>query len=166
MGQGDCRETRLRDRLIRRFTSPAHIFKPVGAYQTESFQDDRQEIQAARPLVEPGGAIAVCCTLTRPPGHAVQALVGAKRPRTVLEKFGQNLPEDTLQAVQLLRARKQAHLFLLSGLDAQLVEGLQITPLVHFGQLIQLIRHAPSCIVLLDAAHAMVRIETPEMERH
>ncbi len=138
---------------------------PGGGSQ-QTWRSLARALAAARPLVEPGGAIAICCSLTRPPGHAVQALVGAKHPRTVLEKFGRNLPEDTLQAVQLLRARKQAHLFLLSGLDAQLVEGLQITPLVHFGQLIQLIRHAPSCIVLLDAAHAMVRIETPEMERH
>jgi len=134
---------------------------PGGPAQ-QTWQSLVRALAAARPLVEPGGAIAICCSLARPPGQAVQALRGAKHPTAILKRFGPDMPDDALQAIQLLHARRHAHLFLLSGLDSQWVEGLCFTPLADFGQLVQLIRRSTSCIVLLDAPHAMVRVQPPE----
>ncbi|HOM16028.1 MAG TPA: lactate racemase domain-containing protein [Thermoguttaceae bacterium] len=133
-----------------------------GDASQQTWRSLARALAAARPLVEPGGAIAVCCALCQPPGEAVQALIDAKHPPAALKRFGANLPEDALQAIQLLQARQYAHLFMLSGLEPQLVHQLHFTPLADFNQLVQLVRRAPSCIVLLDAPHAMVRVQPPK----
>lgn len=131
----------------------------TGGPTHQSWQSLARALATARRLVEPGGAIAVCCSLCQPPGRAIQALIGAKHPLRALKRFGPNLPEDTLQAVQLLRTQRYARVFLLSGLEDQLVEGLRLTPLADFGQLVQLVRQAPSCIVLPEAQYAMVQVQ-------
>lgn len=133
-----------------------------GGPQQQTWRRLAQALAAAYPLVERGGAIAVCCSLSEPPGPAIQALIGAKHPAQALRRLGPDWPDDLLQAVQLLRSRRHAQLFLLSGLDPQLVEALKLRPLPDFGHLAHLVRQAASCIVLPDAPRAMVRVQSAE----
>jgi len=135
----------------------------AGGAAQQTWQSLARALAAAGQLVEPGGAIAVCCALSEPPGQAIQALVGAKHPLQTLQRFNPDLPEDTLYALQLLQTRRQARVFLLSDLEDQLVEGLRMTPLADFDQLAHMVRQAPSCIVLPEAQYAMVQVQPPEL---
>jgi len=133
-----------------------------GGPGQQTWQSLARALAAARHLVEPGGAIAVCCGLCQPPGQAIQALVGAKHPLQALRRFRPDLPDDILQALQILQIRRHVQIFLLSGLEDQLVEGLRLIPLADFAQLAHMVRRAPSCIVLPEAQYAMVQVQPPE----
>ncbi len=132
-----------------------------GGPAEQTWQSLARALATAGRLVEPSGAIAVCSTLSQPPGQAIQALLGAKHPLQALKRLGPDLPDDTLQAVQILRTQRHARVFLLSHLEEQLVEALRLTPLGDFSQLAQLVRQAPSCIVLPEAQYAMVEVAPP-----
>lgn len=115
-------------------------------------------LAAALRLVERGGAIAVCCGLSAGPGRAVQALVGADRPRRALDRFGADRPDDALPAAQLVRARERTRVFLLSELDRALVEDLDMVALDGTAELARLAGSHESCILMANAPRAVVRV--------
>jgi hypothetical protein len=116
-------------------------------------------LQSAGRLVEDGGAIAVCCDLSAAPGPALQRLSAAPERGEVLRQIRRENPRDALPAFQLARAVELHHVYLLSRLDADLVEGLEMIPVESPGDLCRLARRSRSCLVVANAARAMVRVE-------
>ncbi len=114
-------------------------------------------LDAARALVEPGGAIAICSALADPPGPAVRHLAAARSRREAIEHIRRQQMEDAIPAVQWARALSRAEVYLLSDLDPQLVEDLGAVPVEPDG-LDRLVRRRGSCILLANAAHASVRV--------
>jgi hypothetical protein len=79
-------------------------------------------------IVTEEGAIVVCSELAEPPGKAVQLLAEDADPEAVLKALRASDAEDAVAAFELARARRKAHVFLLSQLDPDVVEGLGLAP--------------------------------------
>jgi hypothetical protein len=118
-----------------------------------------QALAVATPLVEEGGAIAVCCNLAVEPGPALQQLAGEASRHDALRQIRRELPEDALPAAQLARALDRGHVYLLSRLDPSRVEDLNVAPLAGPQDVVRLVRRHPTCILLANAPHALVTLE-------
>jgi nickel-dependent lactate racemase len=116
-------------------------------------------LENAARLVEPDGAIAVCCDLETPPGPAMQRLVGADSREEAVRQIRRDNPRDALPALQLARVLQTHRVYLLSRLGEELVEDLEMIPVGGPDELVRLAQRSPSCLLLADAAQAMVRVE-------
>ena len=115
-------------------------------------------LAAAIPLVEEGGAIALCCELNTAPGPALQSLCDADSPQDTLLRIRKRRFADLLPAAQLARALESNRVFLLSGLDPSLVEQLSMVPLAGADELMRLVSRHRSCIVLANAPQTAVQL--------
>jgi len=115
-------------------------------------------LDAALPLVEDGGAIAVCCGLAAEPGPALRRLVSAPSSRRALAEIEKHAPEDAIPAFQLARAEQRSRVYLLSGLSESLVEELDMVPMAQPRELSRLADRHASCILLSNAPHAVVQV--------
>ncbi len=121
-----------------------------GSARQQTWQSLGLALAAASPLVEDGGAIAVCCELAGEPGVAVRRLADGPSRDDALQAIAADCPEDTFAAVQLAAAADRANLYLLSRLDESLVERLQVAPLSSPRELERLVRRHGSCILLAN----------------
>jgi nickel-dependent lactate racemase len=119
-------------------------------------------LAAALPLVEEDGAIAVCSNLAVQPGPAVQILGAARSREEALGRIGAERPADALPAVQLSHALERTRVYLLSDLAPSLVEDLQMIPIARPRELARLAGQHESCILLSNAPHAVVTVQSPE----
>jgi len=163
---GDVRAVRRRGRQRYDEAWHSHVPAPaslvVAAIEGDATQQTwasvGRALDAALPLVEEGGALALCCGLSAAPGPAVGCLAAAHSRPAALRQIRRDRPHDALPAMQLARALDRAHLYLLSGLDRGLVEDLDIAPLEHGEELARLARQHSSCILLSNAVHAAVTV--------
>lgn len=130
-----------------------------GDCSQQTWQDFGRALDAAVPLVEDGGSIAVCCDLAEPPGAAMQRMVGARSPRSALQRIRREPAADALPAVQLARALDRGKVYLLSRLDASLVDSLDMIHIEAPHELARLARRHKSCILLANAPHVQVTID-------
>ena len=111
-------------------------------------------LRPAAPLA-PGGAIALCTQLAAAPGPALQRLVGGGgSPRGRAHDIDRGHPADALVARQLADALDQGSIYLVSRLEAELVEELGLVPLAA-DDVSRLARRFDSCLVLANAHHAI-----------
>lgn len=129
-----------------------------GPFQ-QTWQNVAQAVATAGPLVEDDGAIAVCSALNAEPGPAVQRLSSSRSAADIRREQNGQTPSDAIAALQLAHALRRGHVYLLSELDASLVEDLGLAPLDEPNDVARLARRSPSCILLANAGHVMVRIE-------
>ena len=129
-----------------------------GGSMQQTWHNFGRSLAAALPLVEEEGAIVVCCGLTSEPGPAVKYLADADSREMALRYIRKARPADTLSALQLARAQEKTTIYLLSQLDAALVEQLDMAPVAGSDELLRLIRRYRSCIVLSNAPHAAVKV--------
>jgi nickel-dependent lactate racemase len=163
-GQSDAVRRRSRElyREAWNFSVPRQASLVVaaieGGREHQTWEDLGRALEIAAPLVEEGGAIAVCCDLAAAPGPAVQRMAGAPARQSALRQIRRDSPADALPAAQLARVLDRDHVYLLSRLDPALVEELEITPLAGPDELARLVRKHRSCILLSNASHAMVTV--------
>ena len=129
-----------------------------GAKLQQTWQNVGRALAAAIPLVEDGGAIALCCELEGEPGPAVQRLAEGPSREVALRRISEDWPEDTYAAVQMGAALEHGDLYLLSRLDESLVEQLEIAPLSKPQELARLVRRYDCCVVLGNAPYAHVTV--------
>lgn len=130
-----------------------------GGPVQQTWQNVGVALDLARKLVEDGGAIAICCELAAHPGPAVQQMIGARSRESAIRQIRKDRPEDVLPATQLARALDRADVFLLSRLDDAMVEDLEMAPIHGPAELVRLAQRHPSCILVSNAAHAIVAME-------
>jgi nickel-dependent lactate racemase len=130
-----------------------------GPREQQTWANLGRAIHRAGQLVEDGGAIAVCCDLAGEPGPGVQQLIGASSLESALRRLRRDCPVDALPAVQLTQAVRRGRVYLLSRLDPAMVESLEMTPVEDSQDLVRLARRSGTCILLSNAAHAMVSVE-------
>ncbi len=116
-------------------------------------------LDAAGRLMDEGGAVAVCSTLSEPPGPTLRRLAGSRAPRRTLSQISREPPDDALPAIQLARALRRGRVYLLSDLDRTVVEDLDIAPLGDAAELSRLAARSGSCTLLANALLARVRLE-------
>ncbi len=130
-----------------------------GSECRQTWQNVGEALAAAAALAEDGGAIALCCDLRAPPGPGLHRLIDARTRPGALRQIRRELPEDALVAAQVGRALGRGHVYLLSRLDPAVVEDLSMAPLAAPDEVARLARRHPSCILLANAAHALVTTE-------
>ena len=130
-----------------------------GGPSQQTWENFGRVLESASRLVEDGGAIAVCCELAAAPGPALQRLIGVPEREAAMRHIRRENPRDTLPALQLARALESHRVYLLSRLDAELVEGLEMIPVESPDDLCRLARRSRSCLAVANAARAMVRVE-------
>jgi nickel-dependent lactate racemase len=135
-----------------------------GGQTQQTWENFGLALEAARGLVEDGGAIAVCCDLGTAPGPAVQQMAVARSRRSALRHIRKDRPVDALPAAQLAQALDQDKVYLLSRLDPSLVEELDMVPLAGGDELGRLVRQHRSCILLPNAPRAQVTVEEEARE--
>lgn len=129
-----------------------------GGDLEQTWESLGQALAVAAPLVEPGGAIAVCSRLAAEPGPAVRGLAEAESFEEVVRQLREAREPDTLPAIQLAQTLRHKKVYLLSRLDASLVEQLNMVPLADAGELLRLIGREDSWAVLGNAPHLVVSV--------
>ncbi len=164
-GQSDAVRHECRERYCAAWTWPIAqraelvIAAIEGGPSHQTWENLGRAVESAGRLVEDGGAIAVCCELAAAPGPAVQRLSAVPEREAVLRQIRRENPRDALPALQLAKAVKLHRVYLLSGLEAELVEALEMIPVESPGDLCRLARRSRSCLVVANAARAIVRVE-------
>lgn len=120
-------------------------------------------------LVEPGGALAVCCELADPPGMALRGLSAAASRNEAIDELHRlchdapdSVPEDALPAIQLAAALDHCRVLLLSQLDDSTVEELDITPVARVDEIVRLAGRCQSYVLLGNASHVTVSVDEEE----
>jgi len=127
-----------------------------GGPGQQTWENLGRALHVAENFVEEGGAIAVCCELSDPPGPAMQHLAGESSREAALRHVAKKRPVDTLAAAQLAHALDRSKVYLLSQLDASVVEDLEMIPIDGTDELARLAQKHPSCILLSNAANVTV----------
>jgi nickel-dependent lactate racemase len=127
-----------------------------GGPAQQTWENLGRALQVAEHFVDEGGAIALCCELSAPPGPAMQHLAGESSREAALRHVAKKRPVDTLPAAQLAHALDRSKVYLLSRLDAALVEDLEMIPINGPDELARLAQKHPSCILLANAPNVTV----------
>jgi nickel-dependent lactate racemase len=109
-------------------------------------------------LIDDNGAIALCTELTTAPGAAVRSLSGGRDPFEALRRIERHREPDAVAGRAVARALSQARLFVLSGLDEELVEDLGMASVAAPEEIARLAKRHPSCILLPDAQYTVASV--------
>jgi nickel-dependent lactate racemase len=127
-----------------------------GGPGQQTWENVGRALHVAESFVSEGGAIAVCCELSAPPGPAMQHLAGESSREAALRHVAKKRPVDALPAAQLAYALDRSKVYLLSRLDAAVVEELEMIPIGGVDELTRLAKKYRSCILLSNAANVTV----------
>jgi len=135
------------------------VIAAVSGRGRQTWQGFGRALDNARRLVAENGAIAVCCELSAEPGPALQRMVGARSRQEALQEIRAARPVDALPAAQLARALDDVTVYLLSRLDPEMVEELEMVPIEKTDELRRLAQRHGTCSVLNNATCAVVPID-------
>jgi nickel-dependent lactate racemase len=127
-----------------------------GGASQQTWENVGRALHVAENFVSEGGAIAVCCDLAALPGPAMQYLAGETSREAALRHVAKKRPIDTLPAAQLAHALDRSKVYLLSRLDAAVVEDLEMIPIGGVDELARLAKKHRSCVLLSNAANVTV----------
>ena len=118
-----------------------------------------QALATARQLVEADGRIVVLSEINEPPGDGLKILCGCEEPLDALHPLRERRPQDLFAASQLAGAADWARVYLVSGLESDLVENLFMFPLEGTDQVERLLASSESCALIGAAQNTFGLIE-------
>ncbi len=107
-------------------------------------------ISLAQNLVQREGRILVVSSLAASPGPGLELLQSSRSAKAALQRMRKELPPDLLSCTQVAAAAAWSHVSLLSRLDADLVEEMQLAPVSTPDEALRWIDQAED-VVLIDA---------------
>ncbi len=134
------------------------IANVTGGPQEQTWENIGRALAAVEPLVEEGGAVAICSDLESGPGHALKQLVGSSDFGDVERDIRIDHSPDSWSAWQLARALQRGTVFFLSRLDADDVETMGLAPIESLDELARFASRQESCIVLDDSQYAVASV--------
>lgn len=123
-----------------------------------SWDDLGAALDAAQKLVIQGGRIIVLSDLAAPPGPGIELIRSSRSAKAALQPLRKAAPPDVLAATQLASAAEWASIYLLSQIDANVVEETFMTPLENQQDVTRLLESCDGCIVLAGAQHTYSEI--------
>ena len=163
-GQSDAVRQRCRELYRAAWTWPIAeraelvVAAIEGGSPHQTWENLGRVLESAGRLVEDDGAIAVCCELAARPGPAMQHLIGAPSRDEALRQIRRDNPRDAVPALQLAKALDAHRVYLLSRLDADLVEELELIPVDGPEDIARLAQRSRSCLVVANATRAMIQV--------
>jgi hypothetical protein len=101
------------------------------------------------------GAIALCTELEAAPGPSLMRLAEARDLEAALAEINHDQSFDSAAAAQLGRALQKGPVYLLSGLDDEIIEQLGMAPVSGAEQIVRLVRRTQSCLVVAGAQYGV-----------
>jgi len=136
-----------------------------GGPDRHNWETFARALFAASRVCDDRGSILICTELTRGPGRALAHLARPESDELVNRRVFRERSPDALTASLLLDIRARQHVFLLSHLAQDVVEGLGLGYVADAAQVQQRIERSRSCIVLTDAQHVMPRVSRADAVR-
>jgi len=130
-----------------------------GDAPEQSWENFGRALESAAAVVQEGGAIALCTDLAASPGPAMRCVAKARSPDMAVRRISKDQPPDALPALRLAQSLQHNSVYLLSRLDPQVVEDLDMIPIADADELVRLTRHHRSCIVLANAPRVAVTVD-------
>lgn len=151
----------------RRVPAPSDLVVATitGSASEQSWDSLARALTAAESVVEPGGAIAICSELTDQLGPSLRRLIGSSDYSELERELQRDCFADTQTALLLCRTLEQRAIYLHSGLDADLVEGLGLAPIASDSELLRLARSYLRPVVLEDAHRLLPKLSRQSDER-
>ena len=129
-----------------------------GNRSHQTWENVARAVNAGLSAVIDGGIVVVCSELEVPPGMALAQLAHEDDIPAASHTIRGTAAEDAMAAAQLLAAREQAHLFLLSRLDEEVVSSLGIAPVGTEEEIGRLCSRTESCALIGAAQFAEMRL--------
>ncbi|HET6423519.1 MAG TPA: hypothetical protein VFG20_07530, partial [Planctomycetaceae bacterium] len=129
--------------------------------ESNSWDEIGQALETARNVVTHGGKIIVLSDLQTPPGAGIEILRGQPSPRAALQPLREKAPPDLQAASQWANAADWARIYLLSRLDAELVEDLFAVALSDVAEVERLLTTIDECAVITTAQSTYAEIVEP-----
>ncbi|TWT90325.1 hypothetical protein Mal64_07110 [Pseudobythopirellula maris] len=129
------------------------IARVGGDRDAQTWTNVARALDAAERLVDEEGAIAICSALDETLGESLGRLVDSDDLDRVAAEMRNDNGPDAWAAWRLLCAVQRGPVYLMSGLDGELVESLGVTPIANLTELGRLAGGRPSCVVLDGAQH-------------
>ena len=153
------------ERLVERWTVrlPERVDTVVVAVDADAGGHGWTQVAAAlsvaRRLVLRDGRIIVLSQLSEAPGEGIERLRLAEEPRDAFRPLRQTGPADLVAATQFSQAVDWARVYLLSGLDSDLVEDLFCVPVESAAEVTRLLSaDDEQCVFVGSAQHADVKV--------
>lgn len=128
----------------------------AGEAGVQTWQNLGRALENAGRLGEDGGALAVCCELCDAPGPGVLSIANAGSRQGGLHALRRQKPIDALPAAQIARALDRGSVYLLSRLEPDVVEDLDMVPIANPTELARLTRQHRACALLANASCAIL----------
>ena len=112
---------------------------------------------AARLVVAPGGAIAICSELDTPPVGPLQRLREAIDFGEVQRELSRDEANEAHPALVLAKALEEGPVYLRSRLPSEVVESLGMTAIESDAELARLARGREHCILIEEAQRLVPR---------
>jgi nickel-dependent lactate racemase len=129
-----------------------------GGPEQQTWENFARALFAAGRAVADGGAVVLCTDLCCPPGPALKKLANLEfeEEEGLMHALRRSRSQDASFASLLLEAKRRTRVYLLSGLDEDVVEELGVGCVTTADQVQRLSGQHASCILLGNAQHAML----------
>ncbi len=128
-----------------------------GGPSQQTWENLARSLHTARQLARNNGSIILCTELTRTPGEGLQKLRSNSSSDSIARKLASDAADDALAAAVILEATKDCHVYLVSQLPEEIVEGLGMGPIRDSHQLEHLVNQHRTCGLLTSAQHRSFR---------
>jgi len=129
-----------------------------GDDREQTWENVARALTAAAPVVLPGGAIAICSELARPPSGPLNRLREAVDFGEVQVELAEEDATEAHPAMALAQALDLGPVYLRSRLPADVVESLGMTPIEDDHELTRLAAGREHCVVIEDAQRVMPKL--------
>jgi nickel-dependent lactate racemase len=132
-----------------------------GGPEQQTWGNFARALFAAEQAVADGGAVVLCTDLCSPPGPALKTLANLEfeEEAGLLHALRRSRSQDASFASLLVEAKRRARVYLMSGLEEEVVEDLGVGCVTSADQVQRLSGQHRSCILLGNAQHAMLMTE-------
>lgn len=135
------------------------VIAPIeGGDDQQTWENFGRALYAASRVCEESGTIVLCTDMHCRPGPALQKLANGLDDDRLERQILRARSPDAVSAALLLKVRSHHHVFLLSRLDQQLVEGLGLGYVPDAADIQRLSRQHDACILLTHAHRATPRV--------
>lgn len=144
------------------FHSPGQVSLAIvnisGGVESQNWQNVGRALTLVEPLLDEGGAVAICSNLDEPPGESLSRLMGGDLDKAE-RKIMHDHADDSISAWHAARALRRGPVYFLSQLDDETVEDLGFAPIGSISELARLAGRHESCVVIDDSQHAIVNLQ-------
>lgn len=115
-------------------------------------------LEVCRRVVVQGGRVVLLTDIEEEPGEGVQLISDSQSPRDALQPIRSAAPPDLRAATQIAKALDWMNVYLLSRLDAGLVEDLYMLPLASAKEAQRVIEGDEPCVFIAEAHRVAARV--------